>query len=229
MDNDHNDRVVVFLGDLGRDLPEPERPYWRSFNIPPDGPLLSKTAFTRSIRGWFADPARPDLAFKSIFRFFSEKWRAKHGWDLFLPLGKADAHHFTALRIPIHNDQGEFDSQVQSLTKLIIDSLNEVELVKGLLLPPETKGISKFEAFLKANNMKNAPDIIRFLRDLQDLRSTGVAHRKGGKYEKVAKTFNVESKELKEVAAGLFASSLKMLRELGTVLLPDEEWDPEKR
>jgi hypothetical protein len=55
--------VIVFLGDLGRDLPESERAYWRSFNIAPDGPPLSTTAFTRSIRGWFADPARTDLAF----------------------------------------------------------------------------------------------------------------------------------------------------------------------
>ncbi len=229
MDNDHGDRVVVFLGDLGRDLPEPERPYWRSFNVLPDGPPLSKTAFTRSIRGRFADPGRPDLAFKNLFRFFSEKWKAKHGWDLFLPLAEDDAHHFTTLRIPIHNDQGEFDGQVQSLTKLVIDSLNEVELAKGLSLPPETKGISKFEAYLNANKVKNASAIIHFLRDLQDLRSTGVAHRKGSKYKKVAKTFDLENKELKEVAASLFTSALSALRELGSVFLPDEEWDPEKR
>lgn len=229
MDNDHGDRVVVFLGDLGRDLPEPERLYWRSFNIPPDGPPLSKTAFTRNIRGWFADPDRPDLAFKNLFRYFSEKWRKKHGWELFLPLGKDDMHHFTALHIPIHNDQAEFDGQVQSLTKLIIDSLNESELVKGLSLPAETMGISKLDAFLTENKVKNAPDIIRFLRGLQNLRSTGVAHRKGGKYAKVAKIFDLENRELKEVAADLFASALRMLRELGTAFLPEEEWDPEKR
>ena len=35
MDNDHTDVVVVFLGDLGRDLSEAERNYWLSFNIPP--------------------------------------------------------------------------------------------------------------------------------------------------------------------------------------------------
>ncbi len=229
MDNDHGDRVIVFLGDLGRDLPEAERAYWRTFNIAPDGPPLSKTAYTRSIRGWFADPARPDLAFKNHFRFFCDKWRQKSGWDLFVPLGKDDVHHFTALRIPIHNDQGEFDSQVQSLTKLIIDSLNEAELAKGISLPPDAKGISKFEAFLQANNVKAAVDIVKFLRNLQDLRSTGVAHRKGSKYEKVARTFDLENKELKEVAAGLFTLVLERLRSLGEAYLPEEAWNPAKR
>jgi hypothetical protein len=42
----------------------------------------------------------------------------------------------------------------KSLTNFVIDSLNEVELAKGLSLPPETKGISKFKAFLKASNVK---------------------------------------------------------------------------
>jgi hypothetical protein len=33
LDNDHSDYLAVFLGDLGRDLPEPERQYWKGFNI----------------------------------------------------------------------------------------------------------------------------------------------------------------------------------------------------
>jgi hypothetical protein len=226
MDNDHADRVVVFLGDLGRDLPAIERDYWRSFNIAPEGPALSKTAFTRSIRGWFADPSRPDLAFKNLFRYFSEKWNEKFGWDLFLPLSKDDLHHLTALRIPINNDQAEFDAQVQSLTKLLVDSLNEAILAKELSLPPETKGISKLEAFLKVKNVKETSAIIAFLRNLQALRSTGVAHRKGSNYEKIAKIFDLENKEFKEVAAGLFTSALDMLRALGGEMLPGHEWHP---
>jgi hypothetical protein len=224
MDNDHPDRVVVFLGDLGRDLPEAERDYWRTFNIVPEGPAISKTAFTRSIRGWFADPTRPDLAFKSRFRYFCEKWKEKFGWNLFLPLSSADRHHFTALRIPVHNDQGEFDAQVQSLTKLMVDSLNEAKLAEGLSLPVNTKGISKFEAFLNGNNFKETALHIEFLRNLQELRSTGVAHRKGSGYAKMAKVFDLENKELKEVAAGLFGSARQLTVDLGKAFLPGVDW-----
>jgi hypothetical protein len=228
MDNDHGDRIIVFLGDLACDLPEAERDYWRSFNIPPEGPELSKTAYTRSIRGWFAEPARPDLVFKNLFPHFSKSWMAKFSWELFLPLSKDDRHHFTALRIPVHNDQAEFDSQVQSLTKLIVDSLNEAMLAKDLSLPPETKGISKFESFLNAKKAKETPVTVKFLRDLQTLRSTGVAHRKGRNYENIAKIFDLEAKELKEVAAGLFADATRMLRSLGAEFLPEQDWDSEQ-
>ncbi len=224
MDNDHADRVVVFLGDLGRDLPEAERDYWRTFNIVPDGPAISKTAFTRSIRGWFADPSRPDLAFKGRFRYFCEKWKEKFGWELFLPLPSADRHHFTALRIPVQNDQGEFDAQVQSLTKLIVDSLNEAKLAEGLSLPANTKGISKFEAFLNGKNFQETVRHIEFLRNLQELRSSGVAHRKGSAYAKIAKVFDLENKELKEVAAGLFGSARQLTVDLGKAFLPGVDW-----
>ena len=47
IDNDQPDYVMVFLGDLRRDLPAAERDYWRSFNIAPVGPM-SETAFRRS-------------------------------------------------------------------------------------------------------------------------------------------------------------------------------------
>ena len=39
LDNNHNDYIIVFLGDLGRDLPSEEQMYWRSQNIPPEGKI----------------------------------------------------------------------------------------------------------------------------------------------------------------------------------------------
>ncbi len=46
MDNDGPESVVVWLGDLGRDLPASERDHWRSFNVPPAG-SISETAYRR--------------------------------------------------------------------------------------------------------------------------------------------------------------------------------------
>lgn len=219
MDNDHSDRVIVFLGDLGRDLPESERTYWRSFNIPPQG-SLSKTAYTRKIRGWFASPSRPDLVFKSKLGRFNAEWQQQFGWSLLIDLAPADAHHLTALRIPLGNDQAEFDGQVQSLTKVLIDSLNETPLAEGLKLEPGAKGIAKLKAFLEDRGVAETAAIISFLRNLQSLRSTGVAHRKGSEYEKIAVVFDLENKELKEVFTGIFQSANEMLDTLQRTLLP---------
>lgn len=225
MDNDHPDRVVVYLGDLGSDLPSSEREYWRTFNIAPEGPAMSKTAFDRGMHGQFVSPQRPDLAFKSLFPHFCERWNRKFGWPLYLPLSSDDQHHFTTVRIPLQNDQGEFDAQVQSLTKLIIDSMNEASLIQGLVVPPETKGIGKFQLFLEHHRVSDAPEIVSFLRNLQSLRSFGVAHRKGSGYEKIAKIFELETRDLKDVAAGLFKSAHEMLRKLGRHFMPDENWE----
>jgi len=64
MDNDHDDKVVVFLGDLGRDLPESEQTYWRSFNIRPHG-NVSETCFRRSFLAEFTDPKNDELTIRN--------------------------------------------------------------------------------------------------------------------------------------------------------------------
>jgi hypothetical protein len=45
-------------------------------------------------------------------------------------LGRKDKHNFDSLRIPLGDNQLEFDQQVIALTKIIIDSLNEAEIEK---------------------------------------------------------------------------------------------------
>ncbi|MCY3952304.1 MAG: hypothetical protein OXG55_01460 [bacterium] len=74
IDNDHPDHVMVFLGDLGRDLPESERPYWRTFNIAPIG-RPSRTAIRRSLFALPTAPEAPDLRFKSAYRLFKTEWQ----------------------------------------------------------------------------------------------------------------------------------------------------------
>ena len=54
IDNDLEAHVVVFLGDLGRDLPYEERLHWRQFNVAPEGGV-SETNFRRSFLAQFAD------------------------------------------------------------------------------------------------------------------------------------------------------------------------------
>ncbi len=66
IDNNNPDYVCVFLGDLGRDLPEKDQIYWKSYNIPPEGEI-SETYFRRSFLGQFADPSSEDLIFKHKF------------------------------------------------------------------------------------------------------------------------------------------------------------------
>ena len=54
VDNDHPERVIVWLGDLGRDLNTPERLHWQHYNIIPEGGI-SRTSYKRNILGLFVD------------------------------------------------------------------------------------------------------------------------------------------------------------------------------
>ena len=82
LDNNHPDHVMVFLGDLGRDLPESERTYWQTFNMAPTG-APSETLVRRAFLGQWANPQAPDLRFKSTYGRFNKKWQEQFGWALF--------------------------------------------------------------------------------------------------------------------------------------------------
>ena len=213
IDNDNKDHVIVWLGDLGC-LSHTEQLYWKSFNVLPDG-TISSVKFKRAILAEPADPEIADLRFKWLFDTFQTKWVEKQGWPLFKAFSKEDQHLFTALRIPLTDDQAEFDSQVLALTKILIDSLNESELerVAGVTQPGR-KGITKLEAFLAAEQFPDHARHIGFLRDLQDLRSTGVGHRKGKRWVTASTKFGVRQKDLKTVFEEILVKASSLLEAL---------------
>lgn len=202
IDNDRSDEyVVVALVDLGR-MPYKEQLHWRSFNVlPPRNGSYSRTTFRR----WFAAiptncSEAPDLVFKQLYIQVNDKWRAKYGWPLFKELATDDRYHFETLHLMGQDyDQKEFDGLIQSITKLLIDSLNEKELVNSIdSTNPDVKkflteneveghspsniktGITKFECFLVSEQAQNN-DLVNLLRKVQTLRSSTVAHRKSTK------------------------------------------------
>ena len=211
MDNNHEKYIIVYLGDLGRDLSYREQLYWKSFNVPPDG-HISQTEFKRAFLAEFADPERADLKFKQRFRLFQERWFKKFGWHLFRPLTEKDEHLFTALRIPLTDDQSEFDSQVLALAKILADSLNDKEIQKRLSDKiADAKSISKLEAFLIQEGLADYQSHIKFLRNLFSLRSAGSGHRKGKDFEKAAAVFGFGERKPSEVLEEIFLQAELML------------------
>jgi hypothetical protein len=220
IDNNHDKYIMVYLGDLG-DLSYEHQLHWRHHNIASDG-TGSVTNFKRALMGEFANPVRADLIFKQIFPLFQKKWKENFGWELFIPLKPGDEHHFKALRIPLTNDQQEFDGQVGSLVKIIIDSLNEKQLAKGLdIKKPSPKGLDKFEAFLDSKHVPEdtTHQVVEYLRKLQKLRSGGVAHRKGVEYDKTAKEFSIPERSFPDVFEDILNQVIRTLNALEECLL----------
>ena len=179
IDNDLESYVVVFLGDLGRDLPYEERLHWRQFNIPPEGGI-SETNSRRSFLAQFTEPQAADLVFKDEYERLSKDWSAKFGWSFFLPLESGDVHLAKTIRIPVTNSQAEMDEQVLCLTKLLVDSLNEKEIASAAKEVPEgAKGIGKLEAFFTTTGFGAGQSIVQFLKDLQLLRLDRIGPQEG--------------------------------------------------
>ncbi|MGA2218402.1 MAG: hypothetical protein ABSG51_09975 [Terracidiphilus sp.] len=216
IDNDNEDYVTVFLGDIGRDIPESEHGYWRSFNIPPKGGM-SWTAFRRNILAEFVDASREDLLFKRNYTELNRAWKPKFGWELFKPLSEADLHCFASLRIPATDEHNEFDTQVMFLTKVLVDSLNESELSKHITSAPNQKGISKLDAFLERKGIARREECIEFLRDLQSLRSEGSAHRKSKNYEKTASKVGLTEKDPRDVFREILTKAVELLAVLNSI------------
>jgi len=214
IDNDLKSHVAAFLGDLGRDLPYEERLHWRQFNIAPEG-RISETNFRRSFWAQFANAEAPDLAFRYEYADLTRDWEAVQGWRLFMVPAPKDSHLLTTVRIPVTNSQAEFDEQIGHLTKLLVDSLNEKELAaRAGVLEEGSKGITKLDGFFEGTQFPQRQSFIGLLRDLQALRSTGSAHRKGAAYEKIATKLNVDPTNKAEAMRRLLDGATAGLRAL---------------
>lgn len=214
-DNNSTSHISVFLGDLGRDLPEKEQVYWKSFNLIPDGRRISRTNFERSFLGNFYDPEIPEHKFKYKFKEFQDYWSKTHGWQFFFPLSDKDEHFWTSLRSMLTNEQSEFDLQILGLTKLTIDSINVKELRSHVgITDSSSKSISLVEELLKQQNSSHLTALTALLRGLQSVRSTGVAHRKGTEYEKTMTKLNIDTEDYRSEFDQLLLGVIFLLDEI---------------
>lgn len=214
-DTNHADHVVVYLGDLGRDLPFSEQRHWRSYNIPPEGRTLSTTAFRRDFLGEFADADLAEHRFKYAYAAVDEAWRIAFGWPLFKELHPDDRHVLRSLRLPLANTASEFDSQILHLAKLVVDSLNEEQIIAPLQAVglKDEKGIAKFERLLTVWQYPHVARDIALLRTIQGIRSRGAAHRKGSDYDLAASGLDPKN----------FFASFRQLLDRTTEMLSDLE------
>ena len=208
IDNDHPHHVMVFLGDLGRDLPSTERLYWKSFNVAPSGGI-SETVYKRAFLGQFADAEAPDLKFKSLYRRFNKAWREAKGWEFFKPMHEGDAHVLQQLRIPLSDSQSELEDQVRGLAKLLIDSLNEKEIQRLLKTKIDNeKGLGKLTRWLDDEKYVFAQRDGDYLHRLQRLRSKMAAHRKASDYDAMLRAEGVKDDKIEEAVHLLWNACL---------------------
>jgi len=222
IDNSVLDYVPVFVHYL-RSLPHKEQLYWKHYNIEAKAGMgMSPRYYDVMIEGnWTKKPSTPDFYFKEAYRKFNDNWQAKFGWPFYKELSGLDAYQFKALHIPTSNNIKSFCDQIMALIKITIDGINEQELVKGIMLEPDDKGLTKLEKFLKNSDIE-IPDMMTFLRNLQTLRSGLMAHRFSTNHKGTQKAlayFHITDDNYKEVACEMFIKSVYTLRALSKLFL----------
>ena len=213
VDNESPDYVSAYLGDLGQNLPDiNEQKHWKTYNIAIDG-KLSKSKYERDFLNIPSASSSPIFRFQHKYEEINKAFAEKAGWPLFLPMHDDDKYTLSGLRIPLLNSQPEFDQQVLALVKVMIDSLNEKQ-IESKLPPSEEKiagSISKLEKLFEAQGLSDYANIIKFLRNVQELRSTSTAHKKGRNYDKISKVFSIGEAPYADVFAGIINQAIVYL------------------
>ena len=181
------DLIHVYLGDLGR-IPYSEQVHWRHYNVVPSGGMTED----RFQRDFLNEPA--ELTHDVIYSFskaFESAQRVsieKINNHLFKPLDERDSYLYETLHLPLSREWKAFDEMVQALAKIAVDSIN------GKLLKHVTgktgKSLELLKVYLDQQEVQEdiKDEILVGFRMVQDLRSTGTAHRKGTNYdEKLAR------------------------------------------
>ncbi len=213
IDNYHDDKVSVWLGDLGEMLNYEEQTYWKSFNFASETGV-SETFYSQQMCAVPTASDRPEHILLDRYKELAAVCEEHLGWPLLLPLEYGDRHLLQRIRVPSTSEQHVFDEQVLGLAKILIESLNEkqLETLFSSEKYPGSKGsIARLEAALASSDATDFDQHIRFLRDFQGLRSSGSAHRKGSTYSTVARSFDMDSQDLRLVLEGLLQKAVSLL------------------
>jgi len=215
------DLVQVWLGDLGH-IPYTEQLHWRQYNVCPKG-TITKHRFLKDIVGeWIESPKETVFYLKTALEEIQKYSKEKFGEELFNKLHQKDIHHYEGLHLPLTDEWKEFDEQVLSISKIVIDSLNVnllSKITKKKIDGKEIKGSIDLLYFLlttKEVDEDIKDEIILPFHAIQTIRSTGVAHDKGENFEKALKKYGLNnisnSKKIKKLIEDLTKSVLSITK-----------------
>ncbi len=127
---------------------------------------------------------------KEINKLFEENY----GEPLFQPLSEGDKYLPKVLFIPTSNEQYKTNQFIINLEKLTVNALNSKLLLKSPLNSSESRQIYRLGNFLisqfNVSEIKR-DQCVNWLFMIQTLRSTSSAHRKGEKFERILKKYEL--------------------------------------
>ena len=142
--------VSVFLGDIGRDIPQSHWNHWKAYNTPPLGGM-SRSAILRSYFNQSVASDNPEHKFKRAFTDLQDEWEEVWGWRLHRKGEGLDAGVLARLHIPVNESETEFRTQSLNLALIMVDLLNEKCLNQEISKVSGERGIDKLRRFIEIN------------------------------------------------------------------------------
>lgn len=122
------DKVVVWLGDLGR-IPFDEQKHWSTENIPPKG-AIEENFWKQQMESVFVDKILPEKWLFTLIGKLNEKFNDKYGAIIFNPLSEADNSIYSAFVTPIVNTVDEYKEYLIQFCKITCESINKKTVQK---------------------------------------------------------------------------------------------------
>ena len=187
--------VYVYLGDLGR-IPHNEQMHWKIYNVQPEGGI-PELMFQRDFGAEFIESNDLIYQFKNTLSETQKNFSDKFGFILFKPLNGKDEFITKCIRIPVNNEQNEFELQLGYLAKMLPDSIDVKSLKKQFKTKDQRyqevnkskRSIQILKLFFEKENISS--DLVQILYKIQQIRSSGIAHRKGKEYERISEKYDL--------------------------------------
>lgn len=122
------EKVVVWLGDLGR-IPYEEQRYWKSENIPPKGEM-DENFWKQQIEAVWVDRILPEKWLFTLINQVNDQFRNKYDAIIFNALSEADKYIYSTFMIPVINNIEEFNEYLMQFCKITVESINKETIKK---------------------------------------------------------------------------------------------------
>lgn len=178
----NEDRVIVWLGDLGR-IPFKEQQYWRVFNVAPYGYINDKF-LKRQLEAEWTESIGEEKKLFSLINKINKHTKDAFGEMLFKELSEGDSQLQSAFIVPSNNSITQYQAFLMQLNKLTVERVNskciETKVDKEKLINPDNKkkygSRIQLSMFLKELNISNENECDKTFKLVSDSRNKIAGH-----------------------------------------------------